>query len=488
MLRKILSTIGRALGIRQRYDAAETSTRRRNKSTDLVHEDRALTQQQRARLVGGVREAVQNFSFVGWCVRRHLDFVSRLSIDWDTGDEGLDAFLDDWTLERSKPENFDTRGIHDRNRWARMAEARRCLDGDVGMLRRSNRTVQAIEGDRVRNWGGRQTPDGHQWHHGILVDGDGRPQQYALHNRTNHGGLEFAANIDAAAIYWHAWHDAHFRFDAIRGVSPFASAINDFCDIYEGKEYAKARLKVSQLVGIVFTSDAGDGVGPHEVTEELDTDGDGQTDNYKYKVDPGGGPWKIELDSGDDAKFLSPNLGAAETTELLNWVSWMAVRCLDLPISMTDEARTNFHGSKSAITLYLNSAMPKRADNIRMQSAWLKWQLLRGVGDGDIVLPRAVTLDRLLASFTLIPNGLPWFDKSREVKPTLQAIAGGIDSLGRVVAELHGQTLDRWLRRLAREQKKITDSGVILADVSKLVFAPEPTIIGVDTDSQDTAA
>jgi hypothetical protein len=54
----------------------------------------------------------------------------------------------------SQPVNFDVTGRFGLQRFTRLAEMRRTVDGDMGVLKLSRALVQAIEGDRIR------TPNG----------------------------------------------------------------------------------------------------------------------------------------------------------------------------------------------------------------------------------------------------------------------------------------------------------------------------------------
>ena len=57
----------------------------------------------------------------------------------------LAAFLENW----SEPESFDVAGITPLWNFIRLAEVRRCIDGDMLALKLANGQVQAIEGDRL---------------------------------------------------------------------------------------------------------------------------------------------------------------------------------------------------------------------------------------------------------------------------------------------------------------------------------------------------
>lgn len=91
--------------------------------------------------------------------------------------------------------------------------------------------------------------------------------------------------VNASDMYQHGYFD---RYDQVRGISPLASATNDFSDLYTAKTYALAKMKLSQLFAVKLTHDS-------------DLTGDGTTaesPDYKFAFDSG--PQFIDLDKGDN--------------------------------------------------------------------------------------------------------------------------------------------------------------------------------------------
>ena len=206
---------------------------------------------------------------------------------------------------------------------ARQNEARRVIDGDMGFLKiappfpsNDRGKLQAIEGDRVK------TPtqdlprgfDPKQWTNGVKLSTSGAAQAYAIHKRVG-SGMKLDRIVPARNICWHGFYD---RFDQARGISPVTAALNSLQDVYEGFDYALAKVKISQMFGLVFyrdAIDAVDGVGTG-TTPTIDTDGDGEADSG-YEVDFGRGPVQIDLEPGDKAEFLEAKTPATETVNLL---------------------------------------------------------------------------------------------------------------------------------------------------------------------------
>lgn len=457
---------------RNSYEAGEDSHRRASKPATLLQEDDHLTRGPRKKIVASTRDAMRNFIRVGAAVRKHLDFVATHEVDFDTGDEGLDRDLEQWCDLRSRAENFDAAGRYDRQRYTRMVEARRAIDGDVYCLKLLYGGLQAIEGDRIRDpdqRAGVRDKDLGDWYQGVRINAYGRPVEYAISSRSSGAGFQHERIVDARNVIPHVWNDTHLRFDAVRGVSPFAPGLNDFIDEHETLSHAQAKVKLAQVFGLKVLSEATEGLGEVETT-----DPDEETDrDEKYKVDLGKGPFKVELDPGEDIETIEGKTGVSEVVDLLKFLADLTIQVLDLPPHFFDTSRVNFHGGKVGTTLYLMSAASKRRDVQRFLGNWLDWQLRRAVVVGDLVLPRTIPIERVLSGYAWIPTGLPWFDRSREVRPTLQAIAGGLDTYSRVIKEQYGMPLQRFLAIAKRDQQLIAESGVMLANFDKLIYLPD---------------
>jgi capsid protein len=316
----------------------------------------------------------------------------------------------------------------------RMAEARRLCDGDFFFLKIAGNsaargTLQAIEGDRVAIPSG-GTPKGFNsdhWTNGVKVSAAGVAREYCVCKRTDYGGLEFEKIVSASNVYQLGCFD---RFDQIRGISPLASAINTLTDTYEGFSYALAKLKVSQLFGLVFYRDATDGF--DNTTATVDSNEDGVADSG-YEVDFGSGPVQLDLNPGDRAEFLEAKTPAAETMDYLKLMVHVALKSLDIPYSFFDEAHTNFYASRGALLNYLKSCESKRRDLQEMLDEITRWRISMAIYDGELLLPRGMSVDQL--KWEWVPDGVPWWDPSKEVKGHAAAIAAGLDSPQRVCRE-----------------------------------------------------
>lgn len=407
------------------YDGAEPSRTRKNRATRLMAEDRHLPPEKRLTLVARTRENARNFVCAAWAIRKHLDWITTFRFQARTGDRGLNRDLEQFVSWWSQAANFDVAGRHGLRRYLRILEARRTLDGDFFTLKMADGRVQGIEGDRVRSPStrGAEGIDLSAFYHGVRTDKSGAAKAYCVCARTDSGGFTFERVIPARAIIPIGYYD---RIDQVRGISPFAPALNTLQDVYEGFDYALAKAKLAQLIGLVFYRD-----GKYETmptTDVVDTDGDGETDDERYEVKLGDGPFKLELEGNDRAEFIDPKTPSSEFKDYSTLMLMVALKALDIPYSFFDESFTNFYGSKGGLIQYLASCRPKRADLIEHLNALTAWRLaLATTGDApEIALPRQRGFSDL--AWEWIPAGIRPLDRHKEATGVLQEIRSGTNS------------------------------------------------------------
>ena len=435
------------------YEAAESNTQRRQPSSTIKSTDQLLTPQKRKRLQSKARHLQENFTIAAWAIRRHLDYVSRFSFQAQTGDPGLDAELENLVAWYGRPANCDQAGRHGLASIVRMAEERRTVDGDCFFIKLRSGHLQAIESDRVRD---PEKPESIKsrgvWVHGVKVGPSGRPLSIAVHKRTDRGSYEFQKTIRAANVYQLGYYD---RFDQVRGVSPLAPAITTFQDVYEGFDYALAKMKVSQLFGLVFYREAAEAISlPTATTDDAapaDPAGNG------YSIDFGKGPIALDLEPGDKAEFLEPKTPPAEFQKFSEVMIGAALKSLDIPLSLYDEAHTNYSGARSALIHYQRSVRIKSEQLRELLNRITGWRLKMFIADGQLDLPAGARLD-----FDWIPAGVPWFDPTKEIAGDVAAINAGLTTRSQVIKERHGRDFRDVIDQLAAEQRYIDDAGLVL--------------------------
>jgi capsid protein len=471
------SVVTRFLG----YDAISSRGRRRSPATRTKAEDLILPDRDRRKLLSTAQDVQRNFAIAAWAVRQHLNYVSSFSFQSKTGtdfDDEVEAFMNWW----SRRINCDIRRQHPFRRMIRLAEARRVVDGDFFFLKLagtagSRGKLQAIESDRVAT--AMKGPAGYNtdsWTNGVKTSAGGAPKEYTICKRSNYGELEFERIVPADSIFSIGYYD---RFDQLRGISPIATALNSLQDCYEGMDYALAKLKVSQLFGLVFYRDAEMGLAT--TTATTDSDSDGFADSG-YEVDFGAGPVQLDLNPGDRAEFLEARTPATETVEFLKLMVHVSLKALDLPFSFFDESHTNFYGSRGALMNYMKSCKAKIADLQELLDDITLWRLGMAIFDGDLALPPGMEFTDL--RWEWVPDGVPWWDPAKEVRGNVTAIAAGLDNPQRICRETgtdYYENIDQIAEAMAYASSKGVTLQLAVPGMSSMESQPQDN---TETESQ----
>lgn len=460
-------------------DAVDQAGKRRTRGGAVRSLDDEIPDRKRQRVTITSRNVTLNFELAAWAVRKHLDFVSHFGFRMNTKNKAFNRDVESFVEWWSRPGNFDASGRHGLAKSVRIAEACRTLDGDVFFIRLADGRLQAVEGDRIK------TPEQHRRNgagnfekartfNGVECSSTGRPLRYAIHSRKRSGGLEFERWVRRRNIFAHG----HFnRFDQVRGFSPIVASLNRFQDVYEGFDYALARAKVAQLFGLVFTRDVDEtGLG-QKSSEDSDGDDVEATPGDTHTAKLGTKPWLLDMNPGEDAKFLENKTPAPEFQSFQSMMIGVALKSLDIPFSFYDESFTNFFGSKAALTLYLQSVREKRLDVLNLLNALTIWRLRLAIDDGDIFLPSSVqTFDDI--KFTWTPAGIPWFDP-RDVRGDIDAIKAGLKTRTEVRRERYGDDWRDVAAELADEEKLIEK-----LDLNVTMEAPPMQVVAADEVSE----
>lgn len=411
------------------YDAVKNKNKRRAPTRIIKSEDKELDKKDREKLIGTTHEVHRNYSVIAWAIRRHLDYVSSFKFQSKNRIGDLDDRIE--MLMKRWGRNCDVSKRHPLRRLTRLIEELRVMDGDAFVYKLADGRIQVIESDNVDlaqdglpdNYARNQNKpndEKDEFIHGVKLDKDGAPVQYALCERNKNGTRKVHKGFIRAE---HVIHVGYFdRINQVRGISPLASAINTFQDTYEGFDYMLQKMKISQLFGLVFYRDADES--PGQVTDGGDGAGDG------YSVDFGEGPQMLDLEPGDKAEFLESKSPASETQAFMQLMIQVGLKALDIPYSFFDESHTNFYGSRGGLMQYLKSCDEKRAQLADLLDELTLWRLRLFVEDGDLILPDGMTVDDL--KWEWIPDGVPWWDPAKEVRGHVMAIAAGLDTPQRV--------------------------------------------------------
>jgi len=170
--------IGRTVG-KWAYDAIASTNKRQSPNGVLRSEDAELNAGQRAKLQSAGRDLNRNFTLLGWAIRKHLDYVSTFTFQAKGPREEANQKIEKFVKKWSKPANFDIAARHGLDRFIRLSEESRLVDGDMLIAKLKSGHVQAIEGDRIRNPPGQNF----DWQvnekllHGVVINEYGRALQ-----------------------------------------------------------------------------------------------------------------------------------------------------------------------------------------------------------------------------------------------------------------------------------------------------------------------
>jgi len=461
--------VGKAVGFTwySGYDATKPKGRRQAPTGLVRDEDRELPVASRRALLSATRDIHRNFAIAAWAIRRHLDYVTKFRFKAKTGNKELDAKIERLVAEAGKAENFDVAGRHSLAMSVRMSEARRVVDGDIVWYKLRDGKTQVIEGDRIATPYAGLPGDINPMYvcRGIKCDKAGKAESYVLCSRarTNDIGftgqdLQFEALLPARLVYLHACYDLG-RFDQVRGITPLASAYNSYRDVYEGIDYALAKMKVSQIFGIKIMRNAApeaESLGEVGIETAPDHFGDQQAqyspdgagqpsvavvaEQPKYQVDPGRGPFMLDLDDGDQADIMESRTPSAEMQTFIPLVVSIALKSLDIPFSWYDEAYVNFSGGKQATINYNKSADVKRGEVKELLNNWTKWRLGIMQDDGELQIPEGTEL-----IWEWQPAGTPWLDPLKEAVSNIAAIGACLESAIDIAEENTGRSMEEIL-------------------------------------------
>ena len=361
--------------------------------------------------------------------------------------------------------NFDLARRHSLRRAVRLAEAHALLDGDQGWLKhaRGDRRgrVELIEGDLVRHQE-QEVPDAQrdQWVNGVRVDArTGQAVAYAIANRSRHGYTRGRVVRQRDLIV----RGYYTRYDQVRGVSPMACALNTLREVDESFDYARAKVKLSQLMGMMFTRSADGPLGEYTANDLRDHgEADPESDDApRYDVDLSDGVFSVDLDRGDKAEIIESRTPASETTGFLKLMAHVAMRSVDIPYSFFDESFTNFYGQRGSFLSYLQACQPKREDNQEMLAAWTRWRSGLMVAGGELTLPRGKDFSFL--RFEWVPISQPWWDPNKEITAQLSAIAAGLTTPQRVCQEYTNSDFEQNIDAIAKALEYAREKNVVLS-------------------------
>jgi capsid protein len=449
------------------YDATKPSPRRSQIEVNSMSEDNVLDRQGRLALSSRGRDLLRNLSIAGFAIRRHLLHVAKFDFKCSIpGQPEYNALVKSFFYNWSRRQHCDIAGRYSLRQMIRLIETHRIIDGDVAILKTESGQLQLIEGDRIAN-----PPDlattaataDYKWTQGVQIDCVGKAQNYAIHKRNQYGSFEFESTIPAEDIILCGYQN---RIDQIRGVSLIAPAVNQFQDVYEGIEYALAKAKVSQLLGLITTvSDRNFNVkDPVAENENLAND---RTRMVREKFGPG--TLHLDLLPGDDAKLLAEGTPSNQFQDFVENVVRVALAALDIPYSFFDGSKTNYYGSRGALDNYIEESGEKQIGLSETLNEITDWRIRIAVRDMELPPPpKGMTVDEMLWYCDWIGARMPKWRLIEDAKGYHVALQDGLIS-PQDITGMHGLDYSENIEEI-REAKEIADRNTV-----QLAFTKEIT-------------
>ena len=455
-----------------KYDVVASSPRRRTVYVSSLSEDRELKPVERQSISSQSRDLLRNFSLAGFAIRKHVQYIADFRFQSQTGDRTFDRMLERKIKQWKKRKNCSADRRHCFDVLIQLIEILRVLDGDVGILKVDSGMgrVQLIEGDRIRT--STEFPDG--WVHGVKLGRYYQDVKYCVHRRLDWGGFEFEREISADNMMLCGYYT---RSDQVRGVSPLTPAIVQFGHLYEGIEYALAKAKLTQLLGLLTTRNSDDDLfGTTRRFDDDDEEGDDETEREQSEPDGpfddipqddgydkqvrekwGKGILHLELDEGEDAKIIESQNPSTQFQDFCVQVIRLCLAALDMPYSFYNGENTNFYGSRGDLNNYIGSCQKRQIALKETLEEVTDWLLRLWVMDGFLELPDGWTVNDL--EYEWRGAGIPYWRLIDDSKGYHKAIQNGLTNPQQVCME-HGTDYYENIDQIAAAKKYAQDRDV----------------------------
>ena len=368
------------------------------------------------------KDQTRNISICAWMFRKHLDYVSQFNFHATNKDnEKFNKKLELLWADYSKKDNCDIARRHNLPRIIRMYEAGKVIDGDCGLYKLSDGKLQGIEGSRIaKAMGGSR--DSNINEHGLVLDKFGAVSKYSIVKSIKNRQV-----FEKLISYNDLIFDGYFtRFNQTRGISPLASALNIFQDLYESWEYALLKAKMHAMFGVAITSDSvsstGDGFNQVDSYTGGSPTSDTKENGYEFKLKHG---LKLELDPGDKIDTIeskTPSTEFKDYTELMIRVGMLA---LDIPYTFFDSKQSSFSSMKQDRTEYEQSAKTKKEANQETLNNIADWKHQEWIDKGIITEFKNVRDIK----YSWRASGRPWLEELKEVSAADKRVSMGLSSL-----------------------------------------------------------
>lgn len=416
------------------YDAIEPGGRRKSVSSRIVSEDVVLNANKRRQLSANAMDLQRNVALAAWAIRQHLNYVALFDFYASSPDNGFNADLQALMERDGKADQADIGGRHPWSRLRRLAEVRKTLDGDCGIMKLRSGHLQGIEGNQFVD-PAKKYPNS-RWKQGVLLGTGNRALAYNVRETVDGKPRDRMVSAENCFLFG----SFEGRFDQVRGISAFATGMNGFRDVDESFDYARAKLKVEQLFALAITRKAEESVssGSGNLGKRVDGADDSEGDEDEVdettipQMDFGKGPVILDLPAGKDAKFLVSGNPSIATQDFLRLCIHVSLLSLDIPMNFFDPKYVNYSGGRTSWNQYERSCISKREDQLSMHEWYSKFRVARFMlpksagGTGELILPRSMSVSDVLWEW--VPRGVPWWKPSEELDAELRSVAAGLDT------------------------------------------------------------
>jgi len=422
-------------------------------------EDRELTRADRTALVSATRDLLRNAPAASSALRRHLQYVANYRFRASTPDREFNEALERRVKEWTRRENCDAARRSNFDELMRIAESCRTLDGDVGIVKRADCRLQIVEGDRIRNPRdvGEYDPE---WTHGVKLDLDGRAIAYSVWSRGRGGTMEPEKEIDADDFELIAYRT---RRDQTRGVSPFAPVVASTYQLNDCYQYALAKMKLEQQVGLVSKTSTGRLAGFNDAGNDEEA---ARETERRARAFFGDDTLYLSLGTDDSVEFVKGDTPSANFQTFTQAILRQIYMALDLPYSFYDGSQLTFAGNKGEYEQFLDTVSIKQEPVLEtLDNMLFDWLLPNWLSDPNDRVHEFWTPglkpDDLRDCVAWRGAGLPKWRLCERVKETLLAIDAGLMNVYDCADE-YGESVAKNLNDLKALIEDAEEKGVEL--------------------------